>query len=101
MINEVMWENSTKSKYVKNLMNDQNIMLGYSPPMENSKIEKYQPITFWWMFKVFFWYTPFYLWNIIYLAKILRALLSNKNGILYFWKSQWFNSYKTARDFNK
>ena len=28
----------------------------------------------------------FYLKNIIYLSKILRALLSNKNGILHFWK---------------
>ena len=38
MINEIMWENSTKSKYVKNLMNNQNIMFGYTPPME--KLEK-------------------------------------------------------------
>ena len=29
--------------------------------------------------------TPFSLRNIIYSAKILRALLSNKIGIVYFW----------------
>ena len=40
-----MWENSTKSKYVEILMNNQNIMFGYTPPMEkNRKIEKYQTI---------------------------------------------------------
>ena len=33
-----MWENSTKSKFLKFLMNNQNIMLGYPPPME--KLEK-------------------------------------------------------------
>ena len=33
-----------------------------------------------------FWCSPFYLRNIIYLAQIIRALLSNKNGILHFWK---------------
>ena len=38
MINEIMWENSTKSKYVKILMNNQTIMLGYPSPTEN--IEK-------------------------------------------------------------
>ena len=38
MINEVKRENSTKLKYVKVLMNDQNIMLGYPPSME--KLEK-------------------------------------------------------------
>ena len=35
-----------------------------------------------------FWKTTFYLRNKFYLAKILRALLSNKNGILHYWKSQ-------------
>ena len=35
--------------------------------------------------------------NIIYLGKILRVLLSNKNGNLYFCKKQEFNSYKPAR----
>ena len=41
MINEIMGENSTKSKYMKNLMNNQNIMLGYPPPyqkLENQKM---------------------------------------------------------------
>ena len=37
MIKEVMWEKSIKSKYVIILMNDQNIMLDYPPPMEKIK----------------------------------------------------------------
>ena len=32
--------------------------------------------------------TPHFLRIIIYLSKILKALSSNKNGILHFWKSQ-------------
>ena len=42
MINEDNWENSTKSKYVIFLMNDQNIMFGYPLLRKNSKIEKSQ-----------------------------------------------------------
>ena len=38
MINEIVWENSTKSKYVKILMNNPNIMFGLSLPLE--KLEK-------------------------------------------------------------
>ena len=34
MRNKDKWENSTISKYVNILMNDQNIMLGYPRPME-------------------------------------------------------------------
>ena len=85
MINEIMWENSTKSKYVKNLMNNQK-KLGYPSPMEkpekSKNVEQYILMNF----EKVFLLTTFYLGNIIYLAKILRALLSNKNGILYFWK---------------
>ena len=33
-----------------------------------------------------FWSSLLYLGKIIYLAKIMRALLSNKNGILHFEK---------------
>ena len=75
-----------KLKYVKILMNDQNIMLGYPPSME--KLGKSKNVNQLILMNVWnsFSYTPFYLGNIIYLAKILRALFSNKNGILHFWK---------------
>ena len=54
------------------------LCLWYPSPME--KVEKSEMRTnmFWWMLKIFFWSTPFYIGNIIYLAKIVRALLSNK-----------------------
>ena len=40
-----MWENSTKSKYVNILINDQNIMLGYPPPLlKTQEIERFQSI---------------------------------------------------------
>ena len=71
----------------------------YTLPIKKDKIEKGQSINFDECFKNI--NTPFYLRNIINLAKILRALLSNKNGVLHFWKSQQFNGYKTAHDFNK
>ena len=58
------------------------------PPYKNSKNRKRPINSFWWMFKIMFWCTPFYIRNIICLSKILRALLSNKNRILHFWKSQ-------------
>ena len=45
--------------------------------------------------------SPFLLKEYIYLAQIMRSLLINKNGILHCWKSQWFNSYKTVRQFTK
>ena len=80
-----MWENSIKSKYVQNFMNNQNIMFGYTPPME--KLEKPKNDKQYILMNVnFFIYTPFYIGNIIYLARTLRALLSNKNGILQFCK---------------
>ena len=53
------------------------------------------------MLKIFFLPTPFYIGNIIYLAKIVRALSSNKIVFFIFAKSQQFNSYKTAREVNK
>ena len=65
-------------KYVKMLMNDQNIILGYPPPKENSKNRKMTNNIFWWMLKIYFLIDPFYMGNIIYLAKILRSLLNNK-----------------------
>ena len=49
-------------------------------------IKKIQSINFDECLEYIFWYTHFYLENIIHLAKILRALLSNNNGILHFWK---------------
>ena len=35
---------------------------------------------------------PFYVRNKYFLAQIMIALLSNKNGILHYWKIQQFNS---------
>ena len=57
-------KNRQQPKYVKFLMNNQNI-------------EKWQIICFdeWW--KCFFSSTPFYIGDIIYWAKIVRAFLSN------------------------
>ena len=34
----------------------------------------------------FFWYTPFYIGNIVYLARIVRALSSNKIVFLHLCK---------------
>ena len=58
-------------------MNDQNMMFGYTPP--NGKtwtIEKFNQLNM---------IYPFLLKEYNLLAKILRALVSNKNGILHFW----------------
>ena len=65
-------------------MNNQNTLFGYTPPplWEKPKIETFRFIHFDECSKTII--DPFYLRNIIYLAKILKALLSNKNGILYF-----------------
>ena len=57
------------------------------PLLKTRKIENGQSINLDECLKTFL-YTLFYLGHIIYLARILRALLSNKNGILHFWKSQ-------------
>ena len=65
------------------LMNDQNIIFGYTPTIKTLRIERFQPIDFDECEKYVYWYTSFYLGNIIYLAKILRALLTNKNGIFH------------------
>ena len=82
---------------------------------ESSIIRKRRKNEFWWMITIFFWLDspyendqkpknvkqfilinvqnnvfgdPFYLRNIYFFVQILRALLSNKNGILHFWKIQ-------------
>ena len=81
--------------------------------MKKSTNQKYEN-QFWWMLKICFGETPykkyqkiknvkkltlmnawkiflrelFLLKEYIYLAQKLRALLSNKNGILHDWKSQ-------------
>ena len=69
-------------------MNDQNIMFDYNLLME--KLEKSKNVNQLFLMNVqnIFWKSPLYLRNIIYLAKIARALLWNKNGILHFWKFQ-------------
>ena len=49
---------------------------------KGQKIKKYQTFNF---DEFSFWgYTPLYLSNIMYLTQILRALLSNNNGILHY-----------------
>ena len=69
-----MWENSAKSKYIKNLMNNQNLLLGLSPPYgKTQRIEKIQTIYFDKYLKTN-WHASFYIENIIYLDKIVRAL---------------------------
>ena len=85
MRNKDNWENSI-NRNIRSFMNDQNIMFGYIPSIKTRKIGKGQSINFDEYPKLFLWYTPFYLGNIVSLAKILRALLSNKNRILHLWK---------------
>ena len=67
-------------------MNDQFLWL--DPPYEkDQKIEKCQTFNFD-EYPKYFLYSLLYLRNILYLAQMMRALLSNKNGILHFEKSQ-------------
>ena len=66
-------------------MNNESIMFGYTPPIE--KLEKSKNDKQYILMNVYFLkYTPFYLGNIIRLAKTLRARLSNKNGIIQYCK---------------
>ena len=61
------------------------LCLGYPSPMGKSrKIEKWQIICFdeYW----FFSWNPFYIGSMIYLAKIVRALLSNKIVFVFLQK---------------
>ena len=51
-------KNSTKSKYVKILMNDQNIMFGLFPLWKNSKNRKISNNIFWWMLKIMIFDIP-------------------------------------------
>ena len=60
------------------MMNDRDIFLVRPPLRKRSKDWKYQTIDFNECSKFMFWWTPFYLMNIISFAKILRSLLSNK-----------------------
>ena len=59
-------------------MNNQNIMFGLYPPME--KLEKSKNVKQYILMNVErkYWYAPFYIGYIIYLAKMLISLLSNK-----------------------
>ena len=85
MRNEDKWENSTNQNMIF-FINDQNIMFGYNPPMK--KLEKTKDSNQLILINVQndFFIESFILRGIIYLAKIMRALLRNKNEILYFWK---------------
>ena len=64
-------------------MNDRNIFW-LDPPIK--KIEKSKNVKQLILMNVHFLIYPILFRNIIYLAKILRDLLSNKNGIANFWK---------------
>ena len=64
-------------------MNDQNIMFGYTSPIENlEKSKNVKQLVLMNAHDIFIY--PFYSGNIIYLTKILRALFSNKNEILHY-----------------
>ena len=61
------------------------LCLGYPPLWKSQKIEKWQIICLDECWKYVFM-DPFYIGDIIYLAKIVRALLSNKTFFLHFCK---------------
>ena len=72
------------------LMNNRNNMLGISLSYgKESKDRKMTTNMSWLTLKICFCYTPFYIGNIIYLSKIVRALSSNRIG--FFVCLQKFN----------
>ena len=77
------------------------LCLWYLSPMKQVEKPKLRTNMFWWIMKTLFWCNPFYVENIIYLAKIVRALSSNKIVFLHFCKKSTINSYKTVREVNK
>ena len=84
-----MWEELTKIEICEIIWWIIEILcLGYPSPMEKVEKSKMTTNMFWWMLEIFFWCTPFYIWNIIYLAKIVRALSSNKIVFCICAKSQ-------------
>ena len=88
MINENKRKRWTNRKFAKRsiLMNVQNIFL-MRPLMKKIKKPKYvKKLILMDIQNNMFGNKPIYLRDIIFLAWIPRALLSNKNGILYFWK---------------
>ena len=86
-----MWVELTKIKICEIIRWIMKILcLWYPSPMKKvGKLEiknKYVLIND----EIFFWYTPIYIGNIIYLAKIVRALSSNKIVFLHFCKKSIF-----------
>ena len=70
-------------------MNNQIIMFVICLPYEKSqKIEVKNKYVLMNDENIYIWYIPFYIGNIIYLARIVRALLSNKIVFCIFAKSQ-------------
>ena len=90
-----MWEELTKIEICENIWCVIEILcLGYPSPMEKVENRNMTPNMFWWMLKIIFWLTTFYIGNIVYLAKIVRALSSNKIVFLHFCKKVydvWFS----------
>ena len=84
MINEDNWDSWTNEMF----FDKWSICFFARPPHEKyQKLEKCQTFNFDEFSKYCSWCFLFYLRNIIYLAKILWDLLSNKNGILHLWKN--------------
>ena len=63
-------------------MNYHNVMFGNTPYLKIEKLKRANQLSLMNVKKK--WYTHFYSGKILYLAKILRALLSNINEILHF-----------------
>ena len=73
-----MWEKSTITKVCEIFDELSKYYVWVIPPYGKSrKIEKWQIIFFDALWKWFFSWTPFYKGDIIYLATIMRALMSN------------------------
>ena len=89
-----MWENRQKSKYVNILMNNQNVVFGLSLPYGKNRkpknVKQYILIN---IENNCFDRPLFYLGNILYSSKILRALLSNK--IVFVFLQKFNNSIAT------
>ena len=88
MVNNVLWEELTKIEISENILWIIEILcLGDPSPIKKvEKSKKWQLICFDEYWKFIFLSTPFYIGDFIYLAKIVRALWSNKIVFLHFCK---------------
>ena len=85
MINEDKWESSTSRRMRKKLMNDPNLSWLDPPYEKDEKLKNVKQLILMNVQNNFFG-EPRSHKEYNFLAQVLRALLSNKNGILYFWK---------------